>query len=1698
MSDDVVFYQVRYRLIGATDWINYGDPTTDLQSVLSTLEPDINYEVQVVATNREGSTTSDPVPFVTRRRPPASPGVPIANNVTSTTAVLTWMRSPLGSIPINYQLQYRVHNIGAFQNIGTLITGTTLTIVNLTPGTSYDFQVVASNSAGTATSPFTTVTTTVAGAAPSAVANLRVTSQSTTTIGLAWNAATGMAPLTYQVRRRVHGIGSYVAVGGPISGTALTVTGLTLNTSYDFVVDAINPVGTTTSAVLTAATTSGVVVGAPTSTLHGIGRMSTIATAILKATSSIRGTGSSLANSTVLSSTPVTPTTWNPADKAAITLTGGNLIATSDPTLTAGVRSTTAKSAAGKSYMEIKCDTVYPNEAIGFANSNWAFSGATPGVTGNSIGLNVNGNIVYNNIKLGSLASGIIPQGATVGMALDFGAGMVYFTTDGVTWNGGGSANPATGVGGYSIANMISGGRSAFAVYGTPRTNIGTLITGSQNSGPTNIFPYMTGPTNIRTVPAGTDTGGGTTGGGTTTSGTTRNWYDNPGGDGSYVVLPFQTTATWIRSGAAVTSLRSGGPRVRLQGDYITPTYVGTANDPLCTITDAGAGGTTRTFQMHVPAGAVAEQPPAQDLGDSAIGLMDITQPYMYVAMNGVTIDGDINGAVQPGGSTIAAATGMLVGDATGPIDCPAINGTDGTVANFNWQSSDNAYGVIVEAELQKAAADPNYVIQHMLAASVDAFTNGQADLSTPAAWPGVGIDLSGPVSGPIRQWVTVGIPADIAMPGGLSRGGQLLWHVLQQFGAMINNVNGSGSFNLQANPQSGATINLVNQMNGDMGTIAASLCILNPNTGVAGGQYSAATAKGMINSTRSDAFPAPPPLDLTPTGGVPVPPGNFGAWYSTNLNITYSTIWEQASAPPPPPPPSSSFNVNGLSITDPAPSGACQLTVTATIGTITLGSGSGGAAQFAGSQTVGTAGVDDIVITGPATASIPTGGNITIGGNVSLSNALQTGDHTASSCTMNLVANLGTWSVTPGSGTFTQPNNTGWVQYNADWADLMAVLASAVYNAPASAGSDLLAASFFDAASQQEIDIQATISTGGAQTGASVTLNDTFANLNTALAALVYNAPTNTGNGSLNFALTEGTKSASMVIPVQVAAFGLPAIKTANFGATPFVLPSPAGYNSWNGTAISQLPAAPTNVAATNITINSMLIGWTGSATGTTPITYQPQFRLRGQTTWTNFGNPISGTSVNLTGLQTQSTYQVQVVAINSAGSTPSAIITAGTVGAGVPGDATGVTASRIADLIRKFGFNVYPMIGGTNVFGASGAYTIAGVEATYRWLLGSSGHTFTSRGWYDAGQLSLYQQWSTAQFFRDVGGNWALTLVNGADASNVNYGPLIQDSSTTNGWLKWLEGCNEPNFNSMTPAQVIAAQQAIKALTGPTSTALFPCFSVSAPVAISGIPPDSVYEGFYGASLPQMVAAIDIASTHNYPPFNPDFNDTSNRGSWTNDIAQGSDNAYSSKPKIITEFHPTLYNNQTPSHSLDPNYDCYYLPINGLSLWRAGFQAWMWWPLYDGYGFTCGMFVTDSTTPRPAAYVLQAMCQLCPDSGSNALTFAPGKLDISFTGLPAPVAGSPNSGGQFEVFQGSDGKFYVFVWNSQQDPGGAAATVTVHFNSHTMANVKEYIISRNINNGTSPMAVVSNQSLINTMTLSLPAEVHLLVITY
>jgi hypothetical protein len=340
----------------------------------------------------------------------------------------------------------------------------------------------------------------------------------------------------------------------------------------------------------------------------------------------------------------------------------------------------------------------------------------------------------------------------------------------------------------------------------------------------------------------------------------TRNWYQNPGQDGTFWVQPFQTTAQWTTSGANVTLLRNGSfgtptGNINLKGNFASPWYIGSASDPLVQVTNG-----TKTINVHIPLGSAIETPASQF--DQTIGGADSTQPYLVWSISGATMN---TGTVAASGSVITGTYGMQIDDGAGPIMMDVVTGQQGT---------NNSIGGIQDYELSQANANASYVIQHMLAIQLD-----PSQVNSTLVWPLLVVDTSSSNTGTLPQGQTYGIPASTVRPTGKTRGFYLLFDNAQQFGWFYYNVAGAGCLTVDVYSSLPANASLVTDIQNNISAVMGYLCILSNQTGLSSQK---GAAPGGVN-----AFPAPGILNLTATGGVEVAPSSFGAWYPSGYNVT-------------------------------------------------------------------------------------------------------------------------------------------------------------------------------------------------------------------------------------------------------------------------------------------------------------------------------------------------------------------------------------------------------------------------------------------------------------------------------------------------------------------------------------------------------------------------------------------------------------------------------------------------------------------------------------------------------------------------------------------------------------------------------------------------------------------------------------------
>lgn len=434
--------------------------------------------------------------------------------------------------------------------------------------------------------------------------------------------------------------------------------------------------------------------------------------------------------------------------------------------------------------------------------------------------------------------------------------------------------------------------------------------------------------------------------------------------------------------------------------------------------------------------------------------------------------------------------------------------------------------------------------------------------------------------------------------------------------------------------------------------------------------------------------------------------------------------------------------------------------------------------------------------------------------------------------------------------------------------------------------------------------------------------------------------------------------------------------------------------------------------------------------------------------------------------------------------------------------GDASGTQAYRIADMMERFGVNTFAMnAGGPNPEYSSGDYSPNDTIAAINWLTDGSGMAMYDREYHwdgygtDPTYITNLQSTWCPQVNSGAGVLFTMAPASGAPASASVDGivQLAQQSASSSGWLKWIEGMNEPNQNGISSSAALAAQQQLSAGAPAGVGVVLPSITFGLPYPEQYT--TSNYPTLANYITPSSIAPYGtIANLHVYPSMEMDMDDGSNRKGELGDIATGFNIEWPGYPQLITEWHPTLYNSQ--GHSLDPAYDAYYAPMFILSGYiHYNFLGYIWYSLFDySSSMQSGLFVSDSTNPKQVASTIRAMYGLTGDHGASKHSFTPGKIDFGVSGLPAPVNNSsPYTGGQYALFQNSTGTFFLYVWNGQADPGGATTPVTINFNSHAMTSVSEYNIS-----STTPQTVLQSWSSTRSVTIPLDASVRLFVIQY
>lgn len=129
-------YKLRYRLTGVTDWTNISGTITALNYTFTGLLPNTSYDVSIATVCPGGSKSKYVQKTESTTNGCAQPVSPVASNITSTTANISWVGTCNAG---TYNLQYRKTGTITWTSVNTAATNATIS--GLTANTSYDYRV---------------------------------------------------------------------------------------------------------------------------------------------------------------------------------------------------------------------------------------------------------------------------------------------------------------------------------------------------------------------------------------------------------------------------------------------------------------------------------------------------------------------------------------------------------------------------------------------------------------------------------------------------------------------------------------------------------------------------------------------------------------------------------------------------------------------------------------------------------------------------------------------------------------------------------------------------------------------------------------------------------------------------------------------------------------------------------------------------------------------------------------------------------------------------------------------------------------------------------------------------------------------------------------------------------------------------------------------------------------------------------------------------------------------------------------------------------------------------------------------------------------------------------------------------------------------------------------------------------------------
>ena len=256
--------------VPATAQMGYGTTTalgqlSPLQSAMTAshgvtltgLNPGTEYYFVAQSTGADGATGYSSVMTFTTMGTATTPPPVISNvmatSIGNTTATVTWTTDQSTSSQVNYGLT-TTYSLSSTLN-PTLVTSHSVTLTGLSPGATYDFDVMSADSSAVSSTSTNYTFTTTGTAPPPVITNVGSSSVTSGTATITWT--TDQASSSAVNYGTTTGYGSTASLGALVTTHSVVLTGLTANTAYDFDVVSANAANTSsTSANYTFATSS--------------------------------------------------------------------------------------------------------------------------------------------------------------------------------------------------------------------------------------------------------------------------------------------------------------------------------------------------------------------------------------------------------------------------------------------------------------------------------------------------------------------------------------------------------------------------------------------------------------------------------------------------------------------------------------------------------------------------------------------------------------------------------------------------------------------------------------------------------------------------------------------------------------------------------------------------------------------------------------------------------------------------------------------------------------------------------------------------------------------------------------------------------------------------------------------------------------------------------------------------------------------------------------------------------------------------------------------------------------------------------------------------------------------------------------------------------------------------------------------------